>query len=204
MAAANQERGNADLSRRNEETASSIEETTGSLSQITETARQNALGAEHVNEAAQAASSAAMSAASDVRKLANLMGDLDRQSRKIAEITSMIDGIAFQTNILALNAAVEAARAGESGRSFSVVATEVRGLSTKTASAAKEIKLLIDDSNQAISKAGAVAVCAGRAMAGVEEKVRALMESVSVIASASRSRARRSGISIWRWGKWRS
>ncbi|KDP83724.1 hypothetical protein CF70_023405 [Cupriavidus sp. SK-3] len=193
VAAANQERGNADLSRRNEETASSIEETTGSLSQITETARQNALGAEHVNEAAQAASSAAMSAASDVRKLANLMGDLDRQSRKIAEITSMIDGIAFQTNILALNAAVEAARAGESGRSFSVVATEVRGLSTKTASAAKEIKLLIDDSNQAISKAGAVAVCAGGAMAGVEEKVRALMESVSVIASASREQSQEIG-----------
>jgi aerotaxis receptor len=193
VAAENQARGNADLSQRNEEQASSIEETTASLSQVTETARQNALGAERVNDAAHEASTVAMSAASDVRKLANLMSELNRQSQKIAEITSLIDGIAFQTNILALNAAVEAARAGENGRSFAVVATEVRGLSTKTASAAKEIKLLIDDSNQAISKAGEVAVCAGGAMAGVEAKVRALMESVSVIASASREQSQEIG-----------
>ncbi|KAF1693963.1 methyl-accepting chemotaxis protein, partial [Pseudoxanthomonas daejeonensis] len=138
--------GNNDLSRRTEQQAANLEETAASMEELTSTVKQNADHARQANQLAIGAASVASQGGQVVGKVVATMADIRASSRKIADIISVIDGIAFQTNILALNAAVEAARAGEQGRGFAVVATEVRSLAQRSATAAKEIKSLIEDS----------------------------------------------------------
>jgi methyl-accepting chemotaxis protein len=138
--------GNLDLSSRTEQQASSLEETASSMEQLTSTVKQNAENARQANQLAASASEVAARGGAEVSDVVQTMASIDASSKKIVDIIGVIDGIAFQTNILALNAAVEAARAGEQGRGFAVVATEVRNLAQRSASAAKEIKALIDDS----------------------------------------------------------
>ena len=138
--------GNSDLSRRTEQPAANLEETAASMEELTSTVRQNAESARQANQLAQGAAGVASQGGEVVGKVVTTMSDIEQSSKKIAEIISVIDGIAFQTNILALNAAVEAARAGEQGRGFAVVASEVRTLAQRSANAAKEIKDLIETS----------------------------------------------------------
>ncbi|MCK9202093.1 MAG: methyl-accepting chemotaxis protein, partial [Gallionella sp.] len=138
--------GNADLSQRTEEQASSLEETASSMEELTSTVKQNAENAKQANQLAIGASDVAGKGGAVVGQVVTTMDSINESSRKIVDIISVIDGIAFQTNILALNAAVEAARAGEQGRGFAVVAGEVRNLAQRSAAAAKEIKTLIGDS----------------------------------------------------------
>jgi hypothetical protein len=138
--------GNNDLSRRTEQQAANLEETAASMEELTSTVRQNAEHARQANQLAIGAHTVASHGGSVVGQVVATMGAIETSSRQIAEIISVIDGIAFQTNILALNAAVEAARAGEQGRGFAVVASEVRTLAQRSAAAAKEIKSLIEAS----------------------------------------------------------
>ncbi|NLC23376.1 MAG: HAMP domain-containing protein [Oxalobacter sp.] len=143
--------GNQDLSARTEEQASSLEQTASSMEEITTTVRQNGDNAKQANQLASQAAEVATRGGEAARHVAHTMNDISESSSKIVDIISVIDGIAFQTNILALNAAVEAARAGEQGRGFAVVATEVRSLAQRSATAAREIKNLIDDSVHKVS-----------------------------------------------------
>ncbi|MDH5821413.1 methyl-accepting chemotaxis protein, partial [Luteimonas sp. RD2P54] len=138
--------GNSDLSRRTEQQAANLEETAASMEELTSTVKQNAEHARQANQLANGAASVASQGGEIVGQVVTTMRDIEQSSRRIADIISVIDGIAFQTNILALNAAVEAARAGEQGRGFAVVASEVRSLAQRSAGAAKEIKGLIEDS----------------------------------------------------------
>ncbi|ODV44148.1 hypothetical protein AWV79_10815 [Cupriavidus sp. UYMMa02A] len=177
--------GNADLSERTEQQASAIEQTTATLAQITETARQNASDAERAHREGRSTAEAASAAASGVRRSASLMEQVSTQSRKIAEITSVIDDIAIQTNLLALNAAVEAARAGQHGRGFAVVAGEVRSLALRAEAAAKQIKALIENSLEVVQASSTAAISAGSEMDRVEQSVSALTRTISVIANAS-------------------
>ncbi|MTV40753.1 methyl-accepting chemotaxis protein [Duganella radicis] len=177
--------GNMDLSQRTEEQASSLEETASSMEELTSTVRQNAENARQANQLAQAASDVAEKGGAIVGQVVDTMGSINDSSRKIFDIISVIDGIAFQTNILALNAAVEAARAGEQGRGFAVVASEVRNLAQRSAAAAKEIKELISNSVEQVDAGSKLVQQAGSTMDDVVSSVRRVTDIMGEITSAS-------------------
>ena len=177
--------GNNDLSLRTEQQASSLEETASSMEELTSTVRKNAENAREANVLATTASDVASKGGAVVGQVMGTMDLISESSRKIVDIISVIDGIAFQTNILALNAAVEAARAGEQGRGFAVVATEVRGLAQRSASAAKEIKTLIDDSVSRVDAGSRLAAQAGTTMSEVVASVARVSNIIADITMAS-------------------
>jgi methyl-accepting chemotaxis protein len=177
--------GNLDLSQRTEEQASSLEETAASMEQLSSAVKQNADNAAQANQMALAASGIAAKGGEVVAQVVDTMGSINASSRKIVDIISVIDGIAFQTNILALNAAVEAARAGEQGRGFAVVASEVRNLAQRSATAAKEIKALIDDSVSKVDVGSQQVAKAGTTMQEVVDSVRRVTDIMAEISSAS-------------------
>ncbi|MCO5340847.1 methyl-accepting chemotaxis protein [Delftia tsuruhatensis] len=177
--------GNNDLSVRTEHQASSLEETAASMEQLTVTVRQNTDNARQANQLAASASAVAQQGGEVVSQVVDTMGAIHASSRKIADIIGVIDAIAFQTNILALNAAVEAARAGEQGRGFAVVAAEVRALARRCADAAKEIKLLIEDSNGKVSTGSALVAQAGQTMQNIVSSVRNVTDIMGEITAAS-------------------
>jgi methyl-accepting chemotaxis protein len=177
--------GNLDLSGRTEEQASSLEETASSMEELTQTVKQNADNARQANQLAVKASEVAQRGGGVVSEVVTTMDAITGSSRKIADIISVIDGIAFQTNILALNAAVEAARAGEQGRGFAVVASEVRNLAQRSAAAAKEIKTLIDDSLEKVNAGSALVTQAGSTMSDVVDSIQRVTDIMGEITSAS-------------------
>ncbi|PVY79845.1 methyl-accepting chemotaxis sensory transducer [Cupriavidus alkaliphilus] len=183
-------RGNADLSSRTEEQAASLEQTAASMEELTETVRQNTENARQASELARSAADVAQRGSTTVQRVVGTMQDISASSSKIAEITGIIEGIAFQTNILALNAAVEAARAGEQGRGFAVVASEVRGLAQRSSSAAKEIKELIEASGRQVQDGSSLASEAGQTMAEVTQAVGRVTGIVEEIATASAEQTR--------------
>lgn len=177
--------GNVDLSSRTEQQASSLEETASSMEELTSTVKQNADNARQANLLAITASSIASKGGTVVAEVVDTMGSINDSAKKIADIISVIDGIAFQTNILALNAAVEAARAGEQGRGFAVVATEVRSLAQRSAAVAKEIKTLISDSVDKVEAGSKLVAQAGSAMNEVVESVKRVSDIMAEISAAS-------------------
>jgi methyl-accepting chemotaxis protein len=181
--------GNMDLSSRTEQQASSLEETAASMEELTGTVKQNADNALQANQLAHSASSTASKGGEVVAQVVDTMQAINESSRKIVDIISVIDGIAFQTNILALNAAVEAARAGEQGRGFAVVASEVRSLAQRSAAAAKEIKSLIDDSVEKVEAGSQLVEQAGATMSEVVTSVQRVTDIVGEIAEASREQS---------------
>ncbi len=181
--------GNLDLSSRTEQQASSLEETASSMEELTSTVKQNAENAREANKLAVSASAVAVEGGNVVGKVVHTMESINASSRKIVDIISVIDGIAFQTNILALNAAVEAARAGEQGRGFAVVASEVRTLAQRSAAAAKEIKSLIDDSVEKVDSGSKLVEQAGHTMNEVVSSVRRVTDIVGEITEASREQS---------------
>ncbi len=176
---------NTALSTRTEAQASSLEETASSMEELTSTVKQNADNARQANKLVASATASAVKGGQVVGNVVDTMGSIKDSSRKIVDIISVIDGIAFQTNILALNAAVEAARAGEQGRGFAVVAAEVRTLAQRSAAAAKEIKALIGDSVGKVDAGGALVDEAGRAMNEIVTSVKRVEDIMSEIAAAS-------------------
>jgi methyl-accepting chemotaxis protein len=178
--------GNQDLSERTEQQASSLEETASSMEQLTSTVKQNADNARQANELASSAQLVAEKGGQVVGQVVETMGAIHLASNRISDIISVIDGIAFQTNILALNAAVEAARAGEQGRGFAVVATEVRNLAQRSAAAAKEIKTLISDSVDKVQIGGRLVDQAGQTMGEVVASIQRVARIMSDISHASR------------------
>ncbi|HEX8613576.1 MAG TPA: methyl-accepting chemotaxis protein [Telluria sp.] len=177
--------GNADLSARTESQASSLEETASSMEELTSTVRQNADNARQANVLASSASEVAIRGGAVVSQVVDTMGSINESARKIVDIISVIDSIAFQTNILALNAAVEAARAGEQGRGFAVVASEVRNLAQRSAGAAKEIKALINDSVDKVDLGSKLVDHAGATMNEVVSSIQRVSAIVGEIATAS-------------------
>ena len=175
--------GSVDLAQRTEEQASNLEQTAASMEQLTATVRQNSAAARQANELATNASASAVQGGVVVRQVVSTMEDINASSKKIGDIISVIDGIAFQTNILALNAAVEAARAGELGRGFAVVAAEVRNLAQRSAGAAKEIKILIVESVEKVQVGSQLVEDAGNNMKSIVNqvgRVSALVGEISV------------------------
>ncbi|MGK5077120.1 methyl-accepting chemotaxis protein [Janthinobacterium sp. HLX7-2] len=177
--------GNQDLSSRTEQQASSLEETAASMEELTSTVKQNAENARQANQMAVSASSVASKGGQVVAQVVQTMTSINASSHKIVDIISVIDGIAFQTNILALNAAVEAARAGEQGRGFAVVATEVRSLAQRSSAAAKEIKTLIDESVSAVDTGTRLVDDAGATMQEIVDSVQRVTDIMGEITSAS-------------------
>ncbi len=185
--------GNQDLSQRTEEQASALQQTAASMEQLGSTVSQNADSARQANQLANGASTVAVQGGDVVSQVVETMKDINESSRKISDIITVIDGIAFQTNILALNAAVEAARAGEQGRGFAVVAGEVRNLAQRSAEAAKEIKSLINASVERVERGTSLVDQAGATMQEVVTAIRRVNDIVGEISSASTEQS--SGVS---------
>jgi methyl-accepting chemotaxis protein len=181
--------GNMDLSSRTEQQAGSLEETASSMEELTSTVRQNADNARQANVLAASASEVATRGGTVVAQVVDTMSSINESSKRIVDIISVIDGIAFQTNILALNAAVEAARAGEQGRGFAVVASEVRNLAQRSAAAAKEIKTLIHDSVGKVESGGKLVQQAGATMGEIVQSITRVTDIMSEIASASQEQS---------------
>ncbi|MFJ3047761.1 methyl-accepting chemotaxis protein [Herbaspirillum chlorophenolicum] len=181
--------GNMDLSSRTEQQAGSLEETASAMEELTSTVKQNADNARQANQLAVSASGVAVEGGTVVNQVVDTMASINESSRKIVDIIGVIDGIAFQTNILALNAAVEAARAGEQGRGFAVVASEVRSLAQRSATAAKEIKALIDDSVTKVDTGSKLVAQAGSTMTEVVSSVKRVTDIVAEISSASQEQS---------------
>ncbi|MEA9608606.1 methyl-accepting chemotaxis protein [Xanthomonas campestris pv. plantaginis] len=181
--------GNNDLSQRTEQQAANLEETAASMEELTSTVKQNAESARQANQLAIGAASVASHGGEVVAQVVTTMSGIEVSSKKIAEIISVIDGIAFQTNILALNAAVEAARAGEQGRGFAVVASEVRTLAQRSAGAAKEIKHLIDDSVSKVAQGSSLVHQAGTTMAEIVASVQRVTDIMGEISAASQEQS---------------
>src|SRR5476649_2468758 len=182
--------GNVHLAQRTEESAASLEETAASMEQLTSTVRMNATNSEQANQLAKSVSGIADKGSQLVHQVMDKMHAITDSSKRIADIITVIDGIAFQTNILALNAAVEAARAGEQGRGFAVVAGEVRSLAQRSAQSAKEIKALIGDSESRVSEGSALVESAGNTMDDIVRAVTRVTDIMGEIASASDEQSR--------------
>jgi methyl-accepting chemotaxis protein len=181
--------GNLDLSSRTEQQAGSLEETASAMEQLTATVRHNADNSRQASQLAESASKIAIEGGEMVGQVVQTMSRIDASSKKVVDIISVIDAIAFQTNILALNAAVEAARAGEQGRGFAVVASEVRGLAQRSAAAAKEIKALISDSVETVDVGMRLVQQAGMKMTTVVDSVRQVTDIVAEISAAGREQS---------------
>jgi len=177
--------GNADLSSRTEQQASALEETASSMEELTGTVKQNSDNARQADTLAASASEVASKGGAVIDEVVDTMSQINESAKKIVDIIAVIDGIAFQTNILALNAAVEAARAGEQGRGFAVVASEVRSLAQRSASAAKEIKALIDNSVEKVDAGTRLVDTAGETMKEILESVKRVTDIMGEITSAS-------------------
>jgi methyl-accepting chemotaxis protein len=181
--------GNEDLSQRTSEQASSLEETSSAMEEMTSTVKQNADNAKQANQLAIAARDVAEKGGSVTTKAVDAMGEINKSSKKIADIITVIDEIAFQTNLLALNAAVEAARAGEHGRGFAVVAAEVRNLAQRSATAAKEIKGLINESIQRVTDGSELVDQSGKTLAEIVGSVKRVTDIIAEITAASQEQA---------------
>jgi methyl-accepting chemotaxis protein len=177
--------GNMDLSRRTEHQAGALEETASAMEELTAAVKQNSGNARQANQLAMSASEVAGKGGAVVTEVVQTMASINEYAHKIVDITSVIDGIAFQTNILALNAAVEAARAGEQGRGFAVVAGEVRNLAQRSAEAAKEIKKLINDSAERVASGSELAETAGATMSEIVTSVQKVTAIIGAISAAS-------------------
>ncbi|MEL7311416.1 MAG: methyl-accepting chemotaxis protein [Pseudomonadota bacterium] len=177
--------GNADLSQRTEQQASSLERTAASMTEMTQTVQQNAANADEANKLAMETRDQAVSGGEVAERATTAMGEIFAASKKISDIIGVIDEIAFQTNLLALNASVEAARAGEQGRGFAVVASEVRNLAGRSATAAKEIKDLIEDSTRKVNEGSTLVTQSGETLNDIVQRVQKVTEIVGSIAAAS-------------------
>ncbi|RIK56473.1 MAG: chemotaxis protein [Nitrospira sp.] len=182
-------RGNEDLSQRTSEQASALEETSASMEEMTSTVKQNADNAKQANQLAIAARDIADKGGSVTSRAVEAMGEINKSSKKIADIITVIDEIAFQTNLLALNAAVEAARAGEHGRGFAVVAAEVRNLAQRSATAAKEIKGLINESIQRVTDGSELVNQSGKTLEEIVSSVKRVTDIIAEITAASQEQA---------------
>jgi len=182
-------KGNEDLSQRTSEQASSLEETSSAMEEMTSTVKQNADNAKQANQLAIAARDIAEKGGSVTTKAVEAMDEINKSSKKIADIITVIDEIAFQTNLLALNAAVEAARAGEHGRGFAVVAAEVRNLAQRSATAAKEIKGLINESVQRVTDGSELVDQSGKTLAEIVGSVKRVTDIIAEITAASQEQA---------------